>query len=168
MSSNKKAKEELIRLYGAECFIDKLHLRIDDKPRVYTGKAQYKRMKQLTYHHIKEKRNGGKATKKNGAILSVENHEWFNKQSAEKQAAMNRAFQEYKRRVDEQREGKTECKVELVDDLNLSLEVKAVFFEPQELFKEEKEKERQERKRRIEDKQRKRELQKLKQEYEDR
>ena len=95
--SNKKAKEELIRLYGAECFIDKLHLRIDEKPRVYKGKVQYYKMKQLTYHHILERSKGGKATIENGAILSVENHEWFNKQPAAEQRRMNDAFQEYKR-----------------------------------------------------------------------
>ena len=43
--NNKQAKEKLIKLYGAECFIDKLHLRVDDKPRRYKGKAQMKRMK---------------------------------------------------------------------------------------------------------------------------
>jgi hypothetical protein len=52
--SNKNAKEALIRLYGKECFIEKLHLRPDTE-RKYTGKAQYHRMKQLTYHHILEK-----------------------------------------------------------------------------------------------------------------
>ena len=52
--SNKKAKERLIELYGAECFIEKLHLRVDKEPRRYTSKGQYKRMKQLTYHHIGE------------------------------------------------------------------------------------------------------------------
>ena len=36
-NSNKKAKEEMIRLYGAECFIDKLHLR-PESSKVYTGK----------------------------------------------------------------------------------------------------------------------------------
>lgn len=55
--SNKRAKEALIKLYGAECFIEKLHLRKDTEPRKYTGKAQYKRMKELTYHHILEKHN---------------------------------------------------------------------------------------------------------------
>lgn len=95
MSSNKSIKEQMIKIYGAECFIDKLNLR-QDKDRKYTGKAQLKKMKQLTYHHIQEKSKGGKATLENGAILSVENHEWFNKQSPEKQAEMNRAFQEYK------------------------------------------------------------------------
>ena len=51
MSTNKRAKERLIELYGAECFIEKLHLRIDKEPRKYTSKGQMKRMKQLTYHH---------------------------------------------------------------------------------------------------------------------
>ena len=97
--SNKSAKEELIRLYGKECFIEKLHLR-EDTERRYTGKAQYHRMKQLTYHHIREKSKGGKATVENGALLSAENHEWFNRQSKEKQRELNNAFQEYKHRVD--------------------------------------------------------------------
>jgi len=50
----------------------------------------------LTYHHIQERRNGGQATVENGALLSLENHSWFNKQSEERQKAMNKAFQEYK------------------------------------------------------------------------
>lgn len=58
MSSNKKAKEALIKRYGNECFIEKLHLR-KEKCRVYKGKKQKEKMKQLTYHHILEKHNGG-------------------------------------------------------------------------------------------------------------
>lgn len=98
--SNKRAKEALIRLYGPECFIEKLHLRHDDKPRTYTGKAQYKRMKELTYHHILERSKGGKSTVENGALLSAENHMWFNKQTKEKQKEMNDKFQEHKRQFD--------------------------------------------------------------------
>lgn len=143
MSSNKSAKEALIRIYGAECFIDKLGLR-KDKERKYTGKSQYKRMKQLTYHHIKEKSKGGRATLENGAILSVENHEWFNKQSKEKQAEMNRAFQEYKK-----------CKIEYVEELNLGIEVKyteVVFEEPKEKKREfNRAKEKREFRRRVEE-----------------
>lgn len=93
--SNKKAKEALIRLYGAECFIEKLKLR-HDKHKKYKGKAQYKRMKQLTYHHILERSKGGKATIENGALLSAENHVWFNQQSKKQQKAMNERFQKYK------------------------------------------------------------------------
>lgn len=95
MSKNKSARQELERLYGKECFIEKLHLREETQKR-YTGKGQLKRMKQLTYHHIQMRKDGGKATVENGALLSAENHSWFHKQTQEKQAEMNKAFQQYK------------------------------------------------------------------------
>ena len=66
--SNKSAKDKLIQLYGAECFIEKLHLR-HDTDRHYTSKGQLKRMKQLTYHHIKPKSEGGKATIENRSFV---------------------------------------------------------------------------------------------------
>lgn len=119
--SNKSAKQELIRRYGKECFIEKLHLRKDDKPRRYTGKGQMKRMKQLTYHHIRMKKDGGKATVENGALLSAENHQWFHQQSPQAQGYMNALFQEYKRQVDE-------CAVVFADDLELPFEVKPIEF----------------------------------------
>lgn len=98
MSSNTKIKNYMIEKYGPECWIDKLHLRLDNEPRKYTSKAQMKRMKALTYHHIKERRNGGKSTEENGALLSEENHLWFNKQPPEVQKKLNKIFQEYKSR----------------------------------------------------------------------
>lgn len=121
MSSNKRAKEELIRIYGAECFIEKLKLRHDKKPRVYSGKSQMQRMKQLTYHHIKMRKDGGKATRENGALLSAENHAWFHQQSAQAQGYMNAMFQEYKRQMDE-------CEVVFVDDLQLDFEIRPTTF----------------------------------------
>ena len=125
--SNKKAKEKLIELYGAECFIEKLHLRVDTEPRKYTSKGQYKRMKQLTYHHIKEKRNGGKTTVENGAILSEENHIWFNEQSKEAQKQMNELFQKYKHSV--------ECKVEFVEELDTRFSIASAIIVPAEIEK---------------------------------
>ncbi len=125
--SNKRAKERLIQLYGAECFIEKLHLRKDTEPRKYTSKGQRKRMKQLTYHHIKERRYGGKATTENGALLSEENHIWFNEQSKEAQKKMNELFQKYKASV--------ECKVEFVEELDTRFTVASVIIVPAELEK---------------------------------
>lgn len=121
MSSNKKAKEELIRHYGAQCFIERLKLRKDEKPKRYKSKGQRKRMKQLTYHHIKMKKDGGKATRENGALLSAENHAWFHQQSEQNQVQMNEMFQVLKRQYDE-------CEVVFVDDLDLSFTVKAMEF----------------------------------------
>ena len=121
MSSNKRAKEELIRRYGAECFIEKLKLRKDTEPRRYKGKDQMKKMKQLTYHHIRMKKDGGRATVENGALLSAENHAWFHKQNPQDQAIMNAMFQEYKKQY-------RECEVVFVDKLDLGFEIKAMEF----------------------------------------
>lgn len=100
--SNRSIKQKMIAKYGKECWIEKLHLRpVEDAPKVYGSKGQLKRAKQLTFHHIKEKSKGGKATEENGAILSAENHEWFNKQSPEVQARLNQIFQEYKKNFTE-------------------------------------------------------------------
>ena len=126
--SNKRAKQKLIKIYGAECFIEKLHLRVDIDPRRYTSRGQQKRMKQLTYHHIREKRNGGKATIENGALLSTENHEWFNRQSKEAQRQMNELFQQYKASV--------ECKVEFVDNLDTRFSIASAIIVPVKLEKE--------------------------------
>lgn len=105
-NSNKKAKQKLIELYGEECFIDKLHLRPGGYKEEYKGKGQYKRMKQLTYHHIQKREDGGRATVENGALLSAENHAWFNKQSLAVQEELNRIFQEYKLGVLQMHNGK--------------------------------------------------------------
>ena len=123
--SNKSAKEKLIKLYGAECFIEKLHLRKDTE-RHYTSKGQLKRMKQLTYHHIKMKKDGGKATVENGALLSNENHSWFHKQPKESQDKMNKKFQEYKK-----------CKIEFTDDVP-EIEVHYAMIKPSQLSRSEK------------------------------
>lgn len=118
-SKNTKVKRKLIALYGAECFIDKLHLRPpEDKPKRYTSKRQLKLMKSLTYHHIKERSKGGPTTVENGAILSVENHEWFNKQPPEVQAELNKRFKQYK-----------ECKVVYSDDVQVDFEIYVTTFE---------------------------------------
>ena len=123
--SNKEAKQRLIKLYGAECFIEKLRLRKDTEPRRYTSKGQRKRMKQLTYHHIQERSNGGQATVENGALLSTENHEWFNRQSKEAQKQMNELFQKYKHSV--------ECKIEFVEELDTRFSIASAIIVPAEL-----------------------------------
>ena len=121
MSSNKRAKEKLIKLYGDECFIKKLKLRKDIESKKYKGKSQKNRMQQLTYHHIKMKKDGGKATVENGALLSAENHAWFHKQSPQAQAQMNELFQQYKKQSQE-------CQVVFVDELDLPFEIIPMEF----------------------------------------
>lgn len=126
MSNNKKAKDELIKYYGAECFIEKLRLRRDPIPRVYKSKGQMKRMKELTYHHIRMRKDGGDSSRENGALLSQENHQWFHQQNERAQGYMNALFQEYKRQVDE-------CRVILSDDINLPFTINATVFTTNDL-----------------------------------
>jgi hypothetical protein len=122
MSSNKKAKERLIELYGAECFIEKLGFRKFDKPVHYTSKGQRKRMEMLTYHHIQMKKDGGKATVENGALLRTDNHAWFHQQSKEAQRIMNQAFQDYKKNY-------KKCDVEIVEDVSQPYELELIELE---------------------------------------
>ena len=130
MSSNKKVKEALIELYGAECFIERLHLR-DTSGLKYTGSRQYKRMKMLTYHHIKMKSKGGKATVGNGALLSAENHQWFHQQPKSEQEKMNDMFQELKRNIDNWITD--ECQIIITNNVPQTVEVKTATFNPREL-----------------------------------
>lgn len=120
MSSNKGAKELLIKLYGPVDFIDALHLRKDTGNVKYKGKGQYKRMKQLTYHHIKMRSQGGKATVENGALLNAENHAWFHQQPKAEQEHMNQLFQEYKQRIDN---GYEPCEIQLAPANEIELPV---------------------------------------------
>lgn len=125
-SKNTKVKKKLIELYGPECFIEKLHLRPPETyPKRYKSKGQLKRMKALSYHHIKERSKGGPTTIENGALLSTENHEWFNKQPPEVQAALNKKFKEYK-----------ECKVVYSDDVQVDFEIKCTSFQIDDRLKE--------------------------------
>lgn len=93
---NKAVKEEMIEIFGPECFIEKLKLRKDTEPRKYKGSKQLEIMRSLTYHHIEERCKGGKTTIGNGALLSNENHMWFNEQNKKDQDRMNKLFQRYK------------------------------------------------------------------------
>lgn len=128
MSSNKSIKEKMIKKYGPECWIEKLHLRPVDEPRKYKSKGERKRMKELTFHHIKEKRNGGKATEENGAILSEENHIWFNNQPEEIQKKLNQTFQEYKKQF-------KKCKIVFVEELDLPFDLNISEFIPDDFSK---------------------------------
>lgn len=98
MGSNKKTRDELIKLFGDKCWVDKLDL----KPRSiigdYKGKSikRLKKDKLLVYHHIIMKKDGGKTTISNGALMSEENHVWFHQQKQWKQDIMNNYFQQYK------------------------------------------------------------------------
>lgn len=117
MSNNRSARQKLIQKYGNVDFLDQLKV-TTPTGHTYTSKGQMKRMKQLTYHHIQMKKDGGPATVENGALLTEEHHIWFHKQPPEVQAKLNNAFQEFKRLKDENQ------KLEITfEDLELPFEL---------------------------------------------
>lgn len=95
---NKKVREEMVELFGDECWIDKLDL----KPRSiigdYVGRSIkcLKKDRVLVYHHIIMKKDGGKNTIANGALLSEENHTWLHQQKQWRQDTINQYLQMYK------------------------------------------------------------------------
>ena len=122
MATNRKARKGLEHEYGKECFIEKLNLR---RGRVYyTGQDKTKKMNEITFHHIKMKKDEGESTPENGALLSFGNHMWFHKQSPKKQEEMNQAFQDYKA-----------CNVVFVEDMipNVDYRVVATHFSLKDL-----------------------------------
>ena len=60
----RKLKEEMIQVYGFHCWMNELWI-------------PYKK-EILTFHHILEKRNGGKEIWENGALLSSTSHQYLN------------------------------------------------------------------------------------------
>lgn len=60
----KRIKDEMIQIYGEYCWLNSLWL-----PNKYN---------KLTYHHILERRNGGKVTLDNGALLGRSEHDYLN------------------------------------------------------------------------------------------
>ena len=111
MATNRKARKDLISVYGEECFVEKLHLRKGIV--LYTGEEQTKKMRELTFHHITMKKDKGESTAENGALIANGNHTWFHKQKEERQEEMNQAFKDYK-----------DCKVVFVDDIYPEIDYK--------------------------------------------
>jgi TRAP-type C4-dicarboxylate transport system substrate-binding protein len=59
-------------------------------------------------------------------LLRNINHQWFNRLSKEKQAILNKLFQEYKK------QHYTKCSIDFIDTLPFKVEVTAVEFQPRE------------------------------------
>lgn len=129
--NNRSIRKKLIELYGSECFINKLHLRVV-KPQKYKGKKQYNKMQRLTYHHIKAKSEGGETTIENGALLNAENHEWLHKQDKKKQDVINKMFIEYKKIADKLRSREIPV---VLEDIKPKIKVNAFTFETEKIKK---------------------------------
>ena len=118
-NSNKKVREEAERRYGKKCM---LHEGLNIKGYKYS-KCRYKGTairEQLSLHHIKPRRENGETSVRNSAVLCRGCHDFVEQVSEAQRQQLNNALQEYKRKIDEARE----CKIELVDTLDIGIEIK--------------------------------------------
>lgn len=95
--SNRSAREMLEKIYGKHCFIHEGIRKLKPptpKKGTYKGKSiAY----QLTYHHLKAKRDGGKATVENGACVCRSCHDWLEQLSEQEREKVNDELRAYKR-----------------------------------------------------------------------
>ena len=85
--NNKTMRTIMQMLYGKQCFIEKLGIRVSGaKTLDHT----------ITYHHIIPVERGGETTIQNGALLARYNHDWLHKQPLHVQDELNEQFQELK------------------------------------------------------------------------
>lgn len=119
--NNKTVKDKMLKKYGKKCFIEELGLRtkeeIEQDLKKYNSKTR-KVMMALTFHHIKERRDGGEATEENGAILRNINHQWFNNLSKSEQRRINNLFIKYKSQ-DKFKSFKDKLRVSVTDDKDI-------------------------------------------------
>lgn len=119
--NNKTVKDKMLKKYGKKCFIEELGLRtkeeIEQDLKKYNSKTR-KVMMALTFHHIKERRDGNEATEENGAILRNINHQWFNNLSKSEQRRINNLFIKYKSQ-DKFKSFKDKLRVSVTDDKDI-------------------------------------------------
>ena len=85
---NKKARKKLEKIYGKGCFIERMGIR--------KIKGVKPIDKTITYHHLKKRSEGGKATVENGANLAWENHAWLHSLPEAQQKDLNNRIREWK------------------------------------------------------------------------
>lgn len=140
MSSNKKVREALESVYGRRCMFKmaKIAERIEAvggiktykkflEEKRYTLKDIKKLEKILTYHHLRHKFEGGKATIENGAEINSLAHTYMHSLPREHEEVINNMLREYKNSM--------ECTVEFVDNLDFPYTINTTVFVPDELGK---------------------------------
>lgn len=104
--SNKRAKQALIEIYGDGCMFEKARIaeKIEQMGgiRTYRSYVAEKRFKgksikkQLTYHHLRHKSDGGPATVENGAVVDAVAHAYLHSLPRHQEEIINNMLRLYK------------------------------------------------------------------------
>lgn len=100
---NRTGRKLLEKRYGKGCFMERAGIREitpgqEVQLRKITGCKKLNR--NISYHHIKPRSEGGKVTIENGANLAIYNHEWLNQQPKEVVDDVNNKLRKFKRDID--------------------------------------------------------------------
>lgn len=97
---NKKAREALRQIYGDGCFIERAGIRkitVDEEVEMKRTLKGFKKLdRTITYHHLRPKCKGGKATVENGANLARYNHDWLEQLPPDKKEQVNNKLRQFK------------------------------------------------------------------------
>jgi len=93
---NKSAREALERIFGKICMIEALGIRNipQHQRRKIKGYTKYDDI--ITFHHIKEKSEGGETSLENGSLVRGYNHRWLHSLPYHQKEQVNNAIQKYK------------------------------------------------------------------------
>lgn len=105
----------MTHIFGKKCMMEEAGIREIPKEERRKIKGYKHTDEKLTYHHIKPKSQGGKATIENGAVLKGYNHQWLEKQPKAEREKINKQLQEYKIAVAEMRNGRIQGKIIQID-----------------------------------------------------
>lgn len=106
---NKAARKELERIYGKGCMFTKAHCeeqiealrtiktfkRYKEEKR-YTGKKIKELVRQMTYHHLEHRSEGGKTNLENGAVVNGLAHAYLHSLPREQEEIVNNMIRQYK------------------------------------------------------------------------
>ena len=129
-TKNRVVREELERIYGHKCMLHEgLKIKGYSKSKAnYKGKSI---LKQLTLHHLKPKREGGKATLENGAVLCRACHDYLEQTDSRTREELNNSLRQYKRNIDNRIAETEAMQVVIVpeEDVEQPFEVSAMLVE---------------------------------------
>ena len=121
---NKQGRKALEERYGEGCFMERAGIRkitpAQERKIKRTIKGFKKLDRTISYHHIKERKDGGKVTIENGANLAAYDHAWLHQQSPEVKAEINRRLQEFKMSIDV---ANFRCEDELISENSQRVEI---------------------------------------------
>lgn len=136
MSSNKNARQMLERQYGKGCMFQKAEIakQIEEMKTIktykrflqetrYTGKKIRQLERNMTYHHLRHRADGGKTDIKNGAIVSEMAHRYMHSLPREQEEIVNNMLRNFKFKIDGGFITATDTGLEMHDPFGIELEM---------------------------------------------